>query len=99
MTSINQNQLYHFVTTTLNIDKTLDENEAKRLGLESDYAELAEELDVNEIDIKDILLDKDFYELFATLYVEEKERKQEAKDKETEKEEQVKVQDKNETGV
>ena len=97
MTTINQNQLYQFIVRKVGAE--LDAREAKELGLNEEYTKAVEDLDLEELDIDDVIDNKDLYEQFATLYVEDKERKQEAKDKETEKEEQRKVQDKNEAGV
>ena len=96
MTTINQNQLYQFIVRKVGAE--LDAREAKELGLNEEYTKAVEDLDIEELDIDDVIDNKDLYEQFATLYVEDKERKQEAKDKETEKEEQRKVQDKNEAG-
>lgn len=97
MTSINQNQLYQFIVRKVGTE--LDAREAKELGIDKEYTSAVEDLDIDELDIDEVLDNKDLYEQFATLYVEEKDKKQVAKDKETEKEEQRKVQDKNEAGV
>ena len=99
MTNINPQQLYQFVQQK--VGTSLDKREAKELGIQDEYNEalVDADIDVDEIEIDDILEDKDLYAQFATLYVEEKEKAQEAKDKETEKEEQTRVTDKNETGV
>ena len=97
MTNINPQQLYQFVQQK--VGTSLDKREAKDLGIQDEYSEASVDLEVDEIEIDEILEDQDLYAQFATLYVEEKEKAQEAKDKETEKEEQPRVTDKNETGV
>ena len=97
MTTISNNQLYHFIVSK--IDSELDAKEAKSLGIEKEFQGAIEDLDIEEIQINEIMNDKDLYEQFATLYVEEKEQKSEAKDKEKQKEEQIAVKDKNEAGV
>ena len=97
MTNINSQQLYQFVSSKIGNSLTL--NEAVKLGVNKEYIETSLELDVDEIDIDEILEDKDLYAQCATLYVEDKEKAQEAKDKDKEKEEQEKVQDKNEAGI
>ena len=97
MTTVNTRQLYQFIQNK--VGNTLTQKEAQKLGLEKEYTEASLEQEVDEIQIDDIIEDKDLYAQFATLYVEDKEKAQEAKDKEKEKEEQNKVQDKNEAGI
>ena len=97
MTTVNTQQLYQFIQKK--VGNTLTQKEALKLGLNKEYNETSLELDVDEIDIDDIIEDKDLYAQFATLYIEDKEKTQAAKDEEKEKEEQNKVQDKNEAGI
>lgn len=96
-TNINASQLKTFILEKVG-DK-LNANEAQKLKITEEYNNLAEELDQTEIHFEDIVQDGDLYEQFAVLYTEEKEQDTAAKDKEAEKEEQNKVQDKNQAGV
>ena len=97
MTTVNTQQLYQFIQNK--VGNTLTQKEALKLGLEKEYNDVSLDLDVEEIDIDDIIEDKDLYAQFATLYVEDKEKTQSTKDEEKEKEEQNKVQEKNEAGI
>ncbi len=97
MTTISNYQLYHFISKK--IGSELDAREAKALGLEKEYLDATEDLDVEELLIDEILDNNDLYEQFATLYTTEKEQKTQAKDKEQEKEEETQVKEKNNTGV
>ena len=81
------------------VGTTLTRSEAQELGIQQEYNNLAEELDVNNIDFDDVIDNKDLYAQFATLYNEETEKEATAKDKEQEKEEQLQVKDKNNAGV
>ena len=96
-TNINASLLKTFILEKVG-DK-LNADEAQKLKITDEYENLAEELDQTEIHFEDIVQDEDLYEQFAVLYTEEKEQKAAAKDKEAEKEEQNKVQDKNQAGV
>lgn len=94
--SVNPNVLKNFLVNNLGIRK-LDQNQAQKYDIDADkYAEVDQ--DENGIDIDEILNDSDLYEQFATLYVEEKDKKAEAKDAEKEKEEANKVDEKNGAG-
>lgn len=97
MTNVNTQQLYQFISSKIGTKMTA--NEAARLDVRNEYNEICIDQDTDEIEIEDLLDNKDLYAQFATLYVEDKERTQEAKDKDKEKEEQEKVQDKNEAGI
>ena len=81
------------------VDVRMDKREAQELGLEKEFAEATEDIDATELEIDDILADEDLVAKFAVMQQTEENKKQEAKDKETEKEEQRKVQDKNEAGM
>ena len=96
-TNINASLLKTFILEKVG-DK-LNADEAQKLKITDEYENLAEELDQTEIHFEDIVQDEDLYEQFAVLYTEEKEQKAAAKDEEAEKEEQNKVQDKNQAGV
>ncbi|MBQ7763901.1 hypothetical protein IJ384_00890 [bacterium] len=96
-TNINANILKNFIIKSVGSELTA--KEAQKLGIENEYKEAADELDVNMIDIDDILENNDLYEQFATLYVNDKEEKAKAKDEEQEKEEQMAIKDKNGAGV
>ena len=96
-TNINTSLLKTFILEK--VGDTLNADEAQKLKITDEYENIAEELDQTEIHFEDIVQDEDIYEQFATLYIEEKEQKAAAKDKEAEKEEQNKVQDKNQAGV
>ena len=61
-----------------------------------------EEANVDEniyLELDEMFKNKNIYEQFATLYVQDKEEKDTTKDKEKEKEEQIAVKDKNGAGV
>ena len=94
-TNINANVLNNWIVK--NIGSDLTAKEAQKLGIEDEYYELAEEIDVQNIDIEDF--SDDLLAEFAVLYTTEQEKETEAKDKEQEKEEQTQVKDKNGAGV
>ena len=81
------------------VDVRMDRREAQELGVQKEFAEAIDDVDTNELEIDDILENEDLVAKFAVLQQSEENKKQEAKDKETEKEEQRKVQDKNDTGM
>ena len=83
-TNINANVLKNFIIKTIGADK-LTQNEANTID-ENNYLELDE-----------IMQDSDLYAQFATMYVEEQDKKSEIADKEKQKEEAAKVQDKGES--
>lgn len=96
MTNINPTDLKNFIIA--NIGTSLSKSEAADFDAEKDFADLSEELDVDEIDIEDF--SDDILEKFAIAYkTETEDKKAEAKDKEKEKEEQTAVKQKNGTGV
>lgn len=96
-TNINANVLKNFILKQVGASMT--QQEAQKLGVEKEYAAAADELDVNELNLDDIIDNKDLYEEFATLYVEEKDDKRAAKDEEAEKKEQTEIKGKNGAGV
>ena len=81
------------------VDVRMDKREAQELGMKKEFAEAIEDVDANELEIDDILDNDDLVAKFAVMQQTEEEKRQEAKDKETEKEEQKRVQDKNDTGM
>ena len=79
------------------IGMNIDSYEAKKLGVEEDFEEFGEEMDVEEY-IELALEEDDLGELYATMNKADLE-KNTAKDKEKEKEEQNKVSGKNGAGI
>lgn len=94
---INANVLANFITKHIGADK-LAKDRAASFDIENSKFEEANENDNNYLEIDEILDDKDLYEQFATMYVEEQETKNE-KDPEKEKEEKNKVKDKSGAGA
>lgn len=95
--NINANVLKNFIVKTIGA-KHLTEKQAQKVGIDANKYEEANIDENNYLELDEILQDADLYEQFATMYVEEQDKKAEA-DKDKEKEEQAKVKDKNETGV
>ena len=95
--NINLNLLKRFIVDK--VDTKMDQREAQKLGLEKEFAEAIDDVDVNELEIDDILEDRDLVAKFAVMQQLEENEKNETKDKDAEKEEQRKVQDKNDTGM
>ena len=93
-TNINTQSLKKFIMQTLNVGQKLDSMEAKKLGVLDEYNNAVGQ---DEIDIsaEDVLDNEDLYAQFATMYTAEIEKNNEV-DKEKEKEEQNKVNEKNE---
>ena len=94
-TNINANVLNNWIVKHVGTDLTA--KEAQKFGIEDEYTELAEELDVSTIDIEDF--SDDLLAAFSVVYVTEQDKKAEAKDKEQEKEEQTAIKDKSGAGV
>ena len=95
---INTNLLTNFIKKTIGCEK-LSEDKANSMGIKEDKFEEAD-VDKNSfIDIDEILDNKDLYEQFATMFVEEQDRKASEKDAEKEKEEKNKVQEKSGAGA
>lgn len=95
--NINENILKNFIVKTIGA-KHLTEKQAQKVSIDTDKFEEANIDENNYLELDEILNDTDLYEQFATMYVEEQDKKSEA-DKDKEKEEQAKVKDKNGTGV
>lgn len=92
-THINANILKNFIVKTIGSDK-LSESKSRDFEVDSKEFKAANDNDNNYLEIDEIINDKDLYEQFATMFVEEQE-KQDATDSEKEKEEKNKVKDKN----
>ena len=95
--NIDLNMLKRFIRDK--VDVRMDKREAQELGMQKEFAEAIEDVDTNELEFDDILADEDLVAKFAVMQQTEENKKQEAKDKETEKDDQRKVQDKNEAGM
>lgn len=95
--NINANILKNFIVKTIGASH-LTESQAHKVGIDSKEFDEANLDENNYLELDEILQDSDLYEKFATMYVEEQDKKAEA-NKEKEKEEQAKVKDKNESGV
>ena len=91
---INTNILKHFIVKTIGADK-LAHDRAQGFHIDNNEFDEANENDNNYLEIDEILDNKDLYEQFATMFVEEKEKKADEKDAEKEKDEKNKVKDKN----
>ena len=97
-TNINNNILKNFIVKAIGADH-LTSNQARKHDIDIDEFNEANVDENNYLELDEILDDKGLYEKFATLYVQDKEEKLAAKDKEEEKEEQRSIKGKNEAGV
>ena len=88
-TNVNTNVLKNFILEKMN-GAVLAKFEARELDIEDDKFAAADVDENGELEIDEILKDKDLYAHFATMCAEE-ETKADAKDKEREKEEQSKI--------
>ncbi len=95
---INTNLLTNFIKRTIGGDK-LSHEKANNMNINQDHFGEADSNDNNFLEIDEILDDKDLYEQFATLFVEEQDKKADEKDEEKEKEEKNKVKDKSGAGA
>ena len=95
---INANILKNFIVKTIGADK-LAHDKAQGFGIKNDEFAEANENDNNYLEIDEILEDDDLYSKFATMFVEEQDKKADEKDAEKEKEEKNKVKDKNGAGA
>ena len=94
-TNINANVLKNFIVKTIGAEK-LTQSQAQKYDIDEDKYTEANTDENAYLDLDEILDDKDLYEQFATMYVEEKDKENEV-NSEKEKEEAVKVQDKGES--
>ena len=96
-TNINANVLKNFIIKTVGADK-LTRNEAQKYDIDANKYQEANIIDENNyLELDEIIQDSDLYAQFATMYVEEQDKKSEAADDEKQKEEAAKVQDKGES--
>ena len=94
-TNINANVLRNFIVKTIGSEK-LTQAQSQKYDIDANkYAE-ANQGENAYLDLDEILDNKDLYEQFATMYVEEKDKENEV-NSEKEKEEATKVQDKGES--
>ena len=93
-TNINTQSLKKFIMQTLNVGQKLDSMEAKKLGVLDEYNNAVGQDEI-DISVEDVLDNEDLYAQVATMYTAEIEKNNEV-DKEKEKEEQNKVNEKNE---
>ena len=98
MTQVNSHALFNFIKTTIGSEK-LSNAKANQLGIDKDEFDEGDTSDNNFLEIDEILDNKDLYEQFATLFVEEQDKKADEKDAEKEKEEANKVKDKSGAGA
>lgn len=94
-TNIDTNTLKNFLVHTLKVEK-LSKDDAIKYDVKIDKFDAADIDENSYLDLEEIVEDKDLYNKFATLYLQEQEKKTEAKDKEKQKEEQSKVGSKSE---
>lgn len=94
-TNINANVLKNFIVKTIGANK-LTKNEAQRYDIDANKYTEANKDENAYLELDEILDDKDLYEQFATMYVEEQDKENEV-NSEKEKEEATKVQDKGES--
>ena len=95
-TNINANVLKNFIIKTVGADK-LTRNEAQKYDIDANKYQEANIDENNYLELDEIMQDSDLYAQFATMYVEEQDKKSEIADKEKQKEEAAKVQDKGES--
>ena len=93
-TNINANDLRKFIQNNLHI-RELSREQAVKYDIKADKFTEADIDENDELNIDELMEDKDLYAKFAALYVEEQEKETEAKDKEKEQEEQTKVKEGN----
>ena len=95
-TNINANVLKNFIIKTVGADK-LTKNEAQRYDIKQDKFDEANADENNYLELDEIIEDSDLYAQFATMYIDEQDKKSESADEEKQKEEAAKVQDKGES--
>lgn len=95
-TNINANVLKNFIIKTVGADK-LTKNEAQRYDIKQDKFDEANADENNYLELDEIIGDSDLYAQFATMYIDEQDKKSETADEEKQKEEAAKVQDKGES--
>ena len=96
---INANVLKNFIVNTLGTEK-LSKYEAKKYDIGANEFDEADVDENSYLDLDEMLDNDAIYEKFATMYVEERDNKEaNKKDAEREKEEEMKVKDKNGAGI
>ena len=95
-TNINANVLENFIVKTIGANK-LTKNEAQRYDIDANKYTEANKDENAYLELDEILDDKDLYEQFATMYVEEKDKEAATKSEEQKKEEETQVKDKGES--
>ena len=95
-TNINANLLKTFIVKTIGADK-ITQNQIQKFDIEQDKYADANKDENAYLELDEIIADKDLYEQFATMYVEEQKQKQDTANADKEKEEAEKVQDKGES--
>ncbi len=93
-TDISKNDLANFFVSKFHTNKVSIED-AKKLGINVEKFEFADENDDNKFDIDEIADVKDLYAAFVSVVEKEKSAAEETKDADKEKEEKTKVKDKN----
>ena len=96
--NINKNDLNNFFIQKFHTNK-LSMDDVKKLGINVEKYEYADENDDNNFDINEITDAKDFYAAFVAVVEKEKNAAEETKDADKEKEEKNKVKDKNGAGA
>ena len=84
-TNINANVLKNFIIKTVGADK-LTRNEAQKYDIDANKYQEANIDENNYLELDEIMQDSDLYAQFATMYVEEQDKKSEAADDEKQKE-------------
>ena len=97
--NINPNVLKNFIVKNLGLNQLTERQAQKKLGIDGNRFEEVNVDENNYVELDEILQDDALYQKFATMYVEEKDNKQNVKDQEKDKEEQAKIKDKNGAGV
>ena len=83
-TNINANVLKNFIIKTVGADK-LTRNEAQKYDIDANKYQEANIDENNYLELDEIMQDSDLYAQFATMYVEEQDKKSEAADDEKQK--------------
>lgn len=97
-TNINQKAVTLFIIKEVGLNH-LTEKAAQKHGISKEQFEEANVDENKYLELDEILNDNDIYQQFATMYVEEQDKKAAAKDEEAKKKEEIQVKDKNGAGV
>ena len=96
-TQINDQVFKRFFINTVGSDK-ISHDVAKKLNIDNDTFDEANDNDNNYIELDEVLENKDLYEMFASMCLEEQ-KNEAAADQDKEKEEKNKVKNKNGAGA